>query len=303
MILSPMIQLLRPSHWVKNVVVLIPLVMGVRVNIAEAWLQAAMALVAFCFISSATYVLNDIIDVENDRHHPKKKLRPLASGDWAISKAWGLFVLLFILAMLVAGSLSALFFIVVMLYMVLQVGYTFYIKQVVLLDVICIAIGFVMRAVGGAVAISVVASHWLFVCMFTLFLFMGFCKRYNENVHVEQRDQAKSHRATLVSYTPELLSHIITLTAGIAVVGFLLYSVSDRTVNTIGTVGLVYTLPLVIYAVFRFAMLSMSGRYMDPTDIVLKDRPFQGITLAWCLVAATIVFRGEPIAIWAEGLY
>lgn len=303
MTLPPILQLLRPAHWIKNIVVLIPLVLGTRWNVAEAWLQAAMAAVAFCLISSATYVFNDIIDIEKDRNHPAKKYRPLPAGNLSIAKAWGVFVVFFIGALLVAINVSTLLFIIVMSYMALQLGYTLFVKQVVLLDVIFIAIGFVMRATGGAMAVGVAASHWLFVCMFTLCLFMGFCKRYNEIVQIEHQDDAKLHRATLLSYTQELLSHIITLTAGIAVVGFLLYAVSDRTVNRIGTVGLVYTLPLVIYGIFRFAMLSMRGRYTDPTDIILKDRAFQSTVLAWCIIATSIIFFGKQISGWTEGLY
>ena len=168
-----------------------------------------------------------------------------------------------------------------------------------LVDVIGIAMGFVLRAVGGAVAIAVVPSVWLFVCTFTLCMFMGFCKRYNELITIGEPDQAAAHRPTLAGYSPELLTHLITLSAGVAVVAFLLYAASPGTGQTFHTMLLVYTLPLVCYGVFRFAMLSMMGRYTDPTDLMLRDRPFQLTLLLWLASAAAVMQWGPQLLAWA----
>ena len=165
-----------------------------------------------------------------------------------------------------------------------------------LLDVICIAIGFVLRASAGAVAIRVAISPWLFICMFTICLFMGFCSRYNELVTIGDRAVAGNHRQTLMTYTPDLLTHLITLSAGIAVVAFLFYGLTESTVRQFGTHYFVYTLPLVVYAVFRFAMLSMKGCYADPTDLILRDRPFQITAALWMASAVGIIVWGPRVA-------
>jgi hypothetical protein len=171
------------------------------------------------------------------------------------------------------------------------------------MDVICIALGFVLRTAAGAVAIKVVISPWLFICMFTICLFMGFCKRYSEVAKISDLALAKSHRPTLIIYTPELLTHLITVSAGIAVTGFLLYGLSERTVAIFGTNYFIYTLPIVVYAVFRFAMLSMNGVYADPTALILRDRPFQAVTVLWVLSALLIVYWGKDLQSLIQKLY
>ena len=193
-------------------------------------------------------------------------------------------------------------FIIVAVYVALQISYTMYLKQRVLIDVICIAMGFVLRAVAGAAAVKVAISPWLFICMFTLCLFMGFCKRYSEVVTLGDPGAAESHRPTLIYYTPELLTHLITLSAGIAVVSFLLYGLSERTIENFGTNYFVYTLPVLVYGVFRFAMLSMEGAYAGPTDLILHDRPFQATILLWIALAIIVIKYGKDIEIWTQSL-
>jgi decaprenyl-phosphate phosphoribosyltransferase len=139
--------------------------------------------------------------------------------------------------------------------------------------------------------------------MFTLCLFMGFCKRYNEMVTIADRTDAGTHRRTLIAYTPELLTHLVTLSAGIAVVGFLLYSLSESTIKRFETTYFVYTLPVVIYGIFRFAMLSMRGVYADPTDIILRDRPFQLNMIFWVGAAVGIITYGQRLGDWLGSLY
>ena len=304
MAVKEIIELARPRHWVKNVVVLFPLVFGMKMSDPYAWISALLAAVAFCFVSSFAYIINDIQDADSDRSHPNKKNRPLASGRTSVASASVWAVLFLVAGLILALTVSSfLLIIIIAVYALLQLGYTSIFKRVVLIDVICIALGFVLRAVAGAVAISVAISPWLFICMFTFCLFVGFCKRYNELVTIGDTDTAREHRNTLLEYTPELLTHLITVSAGIAVVAFLLYSVNERTVTNFGTNYFIYTLPIVIYAVFRFAMLSMKGSYTDPTDLILRDRPFQITVFIWLLSAFCIISRGHSIQSWIENLY
>lgn len=271
-----------------------------RVCDPRAWYQAALATAAFCLASSAAYVFNDIGDRVRDLKHPAKSGRPLASGRVSVQAAAALAVILLLSALGVALAANRRVLVVVVAYLLLQAAYTLALKHRMLLDVICIALGFVLRAVAGAVAIPVVISPWLFVCTFTVCLFMGFCKRCNEIVTMGGLEEAGEHRFTLTGYKPELLTHLITLSAAVAIMAFLLYASSGRTVQSFGTDYMIYTLPLVIYGVFRFAMLSMRGSYADPMDIVLNDRPFQATVLIWVAAVVVVIYRGRQLQEWAR---
>ncbi len=275
-----------------------PVVFGLQMHSVDAWFRAFAMAVAFCFASSFAYIVNDIKDRQSDRTHPVKKMRPLASGQIS-TKATIIEAGVFLaLALVVAQGLSFGLLMMILVYLLLQTSYTMFLKARVLVDVICIALGFVLRAASGAVAIRVEISPWLFICMFTICLFMGFCKRYSEVVTIVDKTDAASHRPTLIEYTPELLTHLITLSAGIAVIAFLLYGLSERTVEWFGTNYLVYTLPIVVYGVFRFAMLSMKGTYTDPTDLILHDRAFQITVLIWTVTAFCIICWGKNFGGW-----
>lgn len=303
MLIRPIIQLARPEHWIKNVVVLMPVVSGLQMYNTNAWFRAFAAAAAFCLASSSAYILNDIKDRQSDQAHPLKKSRPLASGRISTKAAIIEGLVLLLLSLALAQSLSFAMVLVILAYLSLQSCYTMFLKAKALVDVICIALGFVLRAVSGAVAIQVYISPWLFICMFTICLFMGFCKRYNEAITIGARSQAENHRPVLIEYTPELLTHLITLSAGIAVISFLLYSLSDSTVERFGTNYLIYTLPVTVYAIFRFAMLSMKGCYEGPIDLILHDRAFQVTILIWIVIVLGIVCYGKSFDGWIQSIY
>ncbi len=295
-----MIRVARPKHWAKNVVVLLPVLFAMRMNDPWAWMSAGLTLGAFCLVSSFAYILNDIRDLDSDRRHPVKNSRPLAAGRLSMGTALVEAVGLLCAGLVLGAAVRPQTLIILGLYALLQGVYSFALKQRVLLDVIAIALGFVLRTIGGAVAIGVAISPWLFICMFTLCLFMGFCKRYNELALFDDPRQAGALRTTLLSYTQPLLTHLITVSAGIAVVGFLLYGLSDSTVEHFGTNYFVYTLPVMVYGVFRFAMLSMQGAYADPTELFFRDRPFQATVALWLAMAILIIGWGKEIQGWIQ---
>lgn len=284
--------LLRPTHWIKNAVVLLPVVFGRQMSDPYAWLAALCAAVAFSLAASCCYIINDIRDAESDRLHPAKRNRPIAAGLVSVGNARLLSLGLCLAALLTAGVMSLPVLVCLAAYMLLQAAYTHWLKHKAIADVICIAMGFVLRAVCGALAIHVAVSPWLFICMFTLCLFMGFCKRYSEIVTLADAETARNHRLTLLAYTPDLLTHLITVSAGIAVMAFLMYGLNERTVAQFGSSYFVYTLPVVIYGVFRFAMLSMSGRYKDPTDLIVHDVPFQMTVAVWMALILLVIRYG-----------
>jgi 4-hydroxybenzoate polyprenyltransferase len=289
------LSLLRPRHWVKNLVVMLPLFTSQHAGSASAWALAAAALAAFCLGSSAVYVFNDLCDRRADRLHPAKKDRPLASGAVSARAAGALVAGLVAAALAVAACAGGGVLLVLMGYLALQAAYSLFLKHKMIADVICIALGFVLRAVAGAVGIHVDVSPWLFSCMFTLCLFMGFCKRSNELATLGDGPSAQGHRHTLAGYTTELLTHLITLSAAIAVIAFLTYATSAQTIDRFKTDYLVYTLPLFVYGVCRFAMLSMRGTYTDPVDLMLRDRPFAGTVILWLAAAGLIATYGPDI--------
>ena len=300
--LSSYIKLARPSHWIKNIVVVFPVIFGRKYGDVNSWGKIAAVTAAFCLVSSFVYIVNDIADCEYDKKHPFKKNRPIASGK--VSKLSAL-----IESMLFLAGAAGMFLLLrpvavfaVLAYLTLQLAYIYCFKHRVLIDVISISMGFVLRAAAGALAISVMISPWLFICMFTVFLFMGFCKRYNEQMVISDVVRAKEHRRTLLEYTPEFLTHLITTSAGIAIVAFLSYSLSSTTIERFGNTYFVYTLPLLVYAVFRFAMLSMRGIYSGPTEIIFKDRPFEIATGLWALAMLGIILFASEINDGLAGL-
>ena len=299
---TAIIRLARPGHWIKNVIVLFPVVFAMRTGDVSAWRSAGLATVVFCLISSAIYIFNDILDRNADRLHPKKRDRPLAAGQITVGPAIAA-------AICLAGSGIALSFlvnsvlsVVATFYVLLQIAYTLGLKHKVIVDVICIAMGFVLRAVAGAVAIGEDVSSWLFVCTFTICLFMGFCKRCNEMATLTEPHEATGHRKALAAYSSELLTHLITLSAGVAVVAFLLYASNERTVANFKTNYLMYTLPIVVYGITRFAMLSMKGVYADPTDLFLHDRPFELTVVVWFAAVVVIIRWGLDLQQWLNSL-
>ncbi len=257
--LGAAVRVLRPDHWVKNVIIFFPVLFARRYLDAEAWGLAALAAAAFCLTSSAVYIFNDVLDRQSDKFHPRKKYRPIASATLGVRAACVEMAAILAGAGVLAWRLGAASACVILVYVVLQWAYSFRLKRKMLADVICLAMGFVLRAIAGAVSIGAAISPWLTICTFFLCLFLGFCKRHCEVIAIPTAADSARHRQTLVGYTPGLLNHMITLSATLAVTSFMLYATSDRTIREFGSDWFIYTIPLVVYCIGRTAMLSMKG--------------------------------------------
>jgi len=291
--LADYVELLRPAQWIKNVVVFAGPAAGLKLSSAQSLRHAVVAFVAFCLAASATYALNDVVDRKADASHPTKRLRPVARGVIRASTAILMAAVLAATAIsLTTLLLSTTVTIVLVAYLALTLAYSLTLKRRVILDVIVVAIGFVLRAFAGSTAVGVPTSEWLIACVFTLCLFMGFGKRRCEIAMIGNADEIGQHRRTLVRYTPDLLNHLLAVSAGIAVITFLLY-----TLDTSGHPSpfqkqhLFYTLPLVIYGIFRFAMLTELGIHSGPTEIVLKDRAMLLAIVLWAFCALVIAYQ------------
>jgi len=293
------VKLIRPAEWVKNVFVLAGLVFSARATDPAAMLLTGLAFAAFCLAASTTYVINDIRDREHDKLHPSKRNRPIARGDVSVRQAGGAAVVLAIGAVVLCFLLPRGFSAVLLSYVLVNVLYTYWLKRKVIMDVILIAVGFVLRAIGGGVAIGMPISPWLIVCTFTLCMFLGFGKRRCELAVIGNTAEAVKHRASLARYSHDLLNHLTSVTAGIAIVTFLLY-VMDRSGHQppFDKRYLVYTLPLVVYAIFRYTMLIESGRVTGPTDVVINDRPFLITLILWAISAVVVVYWGGVFHRW-----
>lgn len=287
--LRAVVQLTRPAQWVKNVFVFAALVFGVQWDDPHAINAALIALEAFgifCLLSGAVYAFNDLLDWKEDALHPTKKNRPVARGAVSPHAAGLIAVLLAASGAMASLSMPRGFALTAMVYLLLNLVYSLWGKHCVLLDVILIAIGFVLRALAGAQAIEVEVSAWLVVCTFTLCLFLGFGKRRCELAVIENNSNAVKHRATLSEYSLELLTQLLSVTGAMAVVTFLLYTLDP---NTPSPRSLVFTTPLVFYAIFRYAMVISRGERTGPTDVLINDRPFLATAVIWVLLILLLV--------------
>lgn len=288
-----LLRILRPVHWVKNVFVFAALVFSRELaaplgDALPAVGRTLGAFVCFCLASSAVYIVNDVRDRKTDSVHPDRRSRPIAAGRVAIPTALTVAVLCAALALVGSVLLSPALAVIILIYIVLMISYSAGLKHVMILDCAIIALGFCLRAVAGAVAISVSISPWLVICTFALTLFLAFGKRRGEIAQL--RENSEAFRRTLGEYTPELLAHMLDVSSMLAVACFLLYAMDSRTREVFGTNNLVYTTPVVLYCIFRFSALAQKGVYSDPVQLILKDRPFQIGLVLWAVLCVGIIY-------------
>ncbi len=287
--LRDIFRLLRPSQWIKNGVVLAGLIFAGKAGATGLVETSLLALIAFCFLSSAVYVINDLIDRERDRAHPLKKNRPIASGRVGTGTAAVLFVILALAGLTISYLVNRDLLIVSAGYIVLMVLYTFWLKNIVIIDVMTIAAGFVLRALAGAVAINVEFSSWLLIATFVLALFLGFGKRRHEIMLLESG--ASDHRRSLEKYSPYLLDQLIGVVTASAVITYLFYTLSPDVIAKLGTQYLYVTIPFVIYGIFRYLYLvHKEERGGSPTTLLLTDKPLLVDVLLWLATIIIILY-------------
>lgn len=283
------VALCRPRQWVKNVFVLAPLLFSesVLTDMVQT-LHAIAAFACFCLASSAVYVFNDFLDVEADRSHPRKRNRPLPSG--RVTMAGAMVVLGFLLvgwAGLTCAALPPLFWLVTGLYLINSILYCTWLKHHVIVDVMVIAIGFVLRLLGGCAAIGVTPSSWILVCGFSLALLLGFGKRRTE---IEGLDRGRDYRPALQSYSAAKLDMLLAIATAVCLISYILYTVAPETVARHQTSLLVYSVPFVTYGVFRYLFKVQEGKGDGPVDILLKDPVFGINAILWVLSIVGLLY-------------
>jgi 4-hydroxybenzoate polyprenyltransferase len=280
---------LRPQQWVKNFVLLAGLIFSQNLDKPDFILKSLAAFALFCLLSSSVYIFNDIMDVESDRKHPLKSARPIAGGRIKVSTGVFLFVLLALASFGLSLWLNPLFALTGLGYFVLNLLYSVYLKNVVIIDVMCIALSFVIRAVAGAVVIGVEISAWLVVCTTLLALFLGFGKRRHELVLLE--DGATGHRKSLSEYSPYFLDQMISVVTASTVVAYAFYTLSPEVKVKLGASHMELTIPFVLYGVFRYLyLIHQKEGGGSPTRMLLTDRPILANVILWLAAVVLIVY-------------
>ena len=281
------IRLMRPSHWVKNAFVFAPLVFGKALTDPDRVEGAMIAFGAFCLVSSAVYILNDIADRHADAEHPKKRFRPIASGRIGVAAAVVQLLLLVIAGGILVSLLPWQAAACILLYGVLNLGYSFGLKHVVLVDIFIIAGGFMLRVLAGAKAIGVDASEWLVICTLFLALFLAIAKRRSEINHIGRGESRK----VLDDYTPDLVRLIMNVSVAGSIMSYTLYTVSDHAHSFFNTDKFIYTVPIVMYGLFRYLYLDEKQQTAEnPVSVIMRDPWLIATALAWIAAAIAIIY-------------
>lgn len=280
---------LRPYQWIKNGFVLLPLVFAQKLFDPISIRGSFKAVFAFCLLTGAMYLINDCLDREEDRHHPVKRHRPQAAGLIGPGLALSVAAVFFALSMIWGFWVGPVFFYILLAYLGLQILYNIKLRDVVILDVFCVAAGFFLRVVAGAVAISVPMSRWLIICTILVALFLILSKRRHELIVLGRAEPGK-HRKVLAVYSALFLDQMIGITTGGILLSYLLYSTSPETVHKFNTDHMIYTFPLVLYGIFRYLyLIYLKNEGGSPERMILSDLPLLVSVLLWVLLCALIL--------------
>jgi 4-hydroxybenzoate polyprenyltransferase len=287
-VIFALIKTMRPKQWLKNTFVFSPLVFDVKLFQPRFLLPTVAGFVLLCLVSGAVYLVNDLVDIENDRQHPRKARRPLASGELRIRPAILVALLIPLITLPLGFLLQPVFGLILAVYLVLQLGYSFWLKHVVIVDVMIIAAGFVLRVAAGVPLVDAERfSPWLYVCMTLLALLIGFGKRRHELSLL--RENANLHRQSLQDYNLPLLDQIITIVTASTLSAYALYTFSAP--NLPVSRSMMLTIPFVMYGIFRYLyLIQVKGMGGAPEEIVLSDRPLQVTILLWALSAVAVLY-------------
>lgn len=285
-----LLKSLRPEQWTKNLVVFAALLFGQQLLDPRAFGLSLVAFVIFCALSGAVYLFNDLVDRDADRRHPTKRFRPIAAGELspAVAATWS--VGLGVAGVAAATWLTPVFGVLAASYLGLFVLYSRWLKHIVILDVLAIAIGFALRAAAGGQVIHVPVSDWLLVCTVLLAAFLGLSKRRHELTLLA--GGAVDHRRILDEYNPYLLDQMIGVITASTLMAYIIYTTSPDTVERFGTHQLVLTIPFPIYGILRYLYLvHRKDGGGNPSELLITDRPLLICVALWGLVTTLVIYR------------
>jgi decaprenyl-phosphate phosphoribosyltransferase len=275
------LSLFRPHHWLKNLLLLFPPFFGAKLLDPQVAAAIVPALVSFSFAASCGYILNDVWDRKFDSLHVSKKYRPVASGDISVITASVIAAVLYLVAMIIAGSVSTRFQGFVIIYLLLSCSYTMYFKNLVIADIFFIAFGFLIRVLAGGQAFNIRVTNWLFLTVFIVALFLATGKRLGELISL--KEGAHKHRKSLNEYSPSFLEGILWFCASSALVTYALYTIENMS-------GMFYTVPLAAFGLVRYIYIVKEGKG-DPTEALLKDEQIMVTALIWVVFLADLIYK------------
>jgi 4-hydroxybenzoate polyprenyltransferase len=286
------LKLIRVHQWVKNFFVFVPLLFSLHIFDWSYLQTSLLAFLIFCLASSSIYVINDLVDANADRAHPRKKNRPIASGKIKVPSAVIVSSLLLVIIFTIIPYSNFEFLLSVIGFLVLNILYSFIFKNIVILDIFSIAAGFAIRVLGGAFAINVPISNWLLLTTMFISLFLGVMKRHSELVLVSENENHES-RKVLSHYSLNFADQMATVAAAGVIICYALYTVAPRTVNIFGSENLIYTTPFVVFGIFRFMYLEyQSQKGENTTRVVATDLPMILTVILYILVTMFIIYKG-----------
>jgi 4-hydroxybenzoate polyprenyltransferase len=281
---------MRPLQWIKNLFLFAALIFAIHLRNIDDVVKVFGGFILFSLCTSAVYLFNDITDLEKDKLHPLKSKRPLPAGKLSVGTAQAVSLLLASAGLLGGYFLNREFAVILLVYIIINVLYSLKLKDVVILDVMTIAAGFVLRVIGGAVLINVQSSEWLIICTLLLSLFLGFSKRRHELLILES--QANTHRSVLQHYSPYFLDQMIGIVTASTVMSYTLYTISPETIQKFGSNHLIYTVPFVLYGIFRYLyLMHKKEEGGNPTKIALTDRPLLINIVVWIIIVTVIIYK------------
>lgn len=283
--MHPFFKSLRPGQWTKNLFVAAPLLFGKVAGEPASTTRVVATMIAFCLVSSAVYLVNDVVDREADRAHPQKRHRPIASGAIGPRTAVSAAVLLFAAGGVLVALLAPGAIVPVAAYALLTTGYSGFLKRVAVLDVLIIASGFVLRVLAGSNAAGVRASHWLLLCTFFLALFLALSKRRGELASL-----GAGGRASLEGLSLPLVESFETVALGVTIVCYALYTVAPETIAWFGTDRLMLTVPFVVFGLFRWRLLETRSAFEDPSSDLFTDPGLLATVLLWGATCALLIY-------------
>jgi 4-hydroxybenzoate polyprenyltransferase len=297
-------RLMRPNQWVKNVFVFVPLIFSKNLFNFGLFIESFYTFISFCFVASSVYAINDIADKDLDRLHPIKKNRPIAAGTVSATEGWLIAIILFMSSIFIVmiGSNHHIIILPIIAYIIINLLYSFALKQVVLIDVFVIAAGFILRIIAGGYSIGVKISSWLIMTTLFISIFLGVAKRRGEFVHLSQAvdpikgSRGESSRKVLINYDLSLIDQILSISSASVIITYALYTVSERTVAEFKTGALIFTTVFVVYGIFRYLyLIHKMGLGESPINALFTDKPMVVNIVFYVISAISIIYKQELI--------
>lgn len=284
---SPYIAVLRPKQWTKNVLVFAALIFSIKIVTVAMWGKCIASFLLFCLVSGCVYVLNDYVDREADSQHPEKRHRPIASGRLGPRRALVFGFILLVGSLFMAFALDPWFSLLLLGYFMINVAYSMKLKHIVIIDIMVIAFGFVLRAIGGGLVIGIAFTPWFLICTMLLALFLAISKRRHE-LYLLSENKGE-HRRVLEQYSPELLNQLNSIVTTAAIMSYSLFTFTSG-----HTIHLMWTIPLVMYGIFRYLyLIHMKGKGGKPEEILLEDGHILATVMLFAVMVVVILYYFE----------